>query len=152
MTTPTPPAVKTATLTHDGEAVSLPLVTGSEGETAVEIKNLRKESGLITLDPGYGNTGSCTSAITFIDGEKGILRYRGYPIEEIAQRARFTEICYLLIYGTRPTDTELADFRAQLIRIGQVGAGPDGHHVVVVPQLLASAREPQVAVEGGTDG
>ena len=101
----------TAKLTYEGKEYEFPVVEGSEGERAIDIGKLRKDTGLVTLDPGYGNTGSCESAITFIDGEKGILRYRGYPIEEIAERARFTEVCYLLIYGKRPDADELADFR-----------------------------------------
>src|SRR5687768_14764537 len=81
---------RSATLTLDGAAYDLPLVVGTEGETGIDITQLRSRTGAITLDPGYGSTGACESAITFIDGEKGILRYRGYPIEEIAGRAQFT--------------------------------------------------------------
>ena len=73
-----------ARIEFDGKTVSLPVVEGTEGERAIDIEKLRAQTGLITLDPGYGNTGACTSAITFIDGEKGILRYRGYPIEDQA--------------------------------------------------------------------
>jgi citrate synthase len=100
-----------AKLIFEGKEYELPVVEGSEGEKAIVIGDLRKNTGLITLDPAYGNTGSCQSAITFIDGEKGILRYRGYPIEQVAERARFTEVCYLLIYGKRPTVEELKSFR-----------------------------------------
>ena len=95
-----------AILTYDGKEYRLPVVTGSEGERGIEIATLRGESGAITLDPGYVNTGSCESAITFIDGEKGILRYRGYPIEELAERSSFLEVAYLLIYGELPTAEE----------------------------------------------
>ena len=95
----------------DGGEFELPVVTGSENEVGIDITALRSQSGVITLDPGYGNTGSCESAITFIDGEKGILRYRGYPIEEIAEEARFTEVCYLLIYGELPDLDQLEKFR-----------------------------------------
>jgi citrate synthase len=105
-----------AKLIYEGKETELPVIVGSEGEAGVDIGSLRSNTGLITLDPGYGNTGSCTSAITFIDGEQGILRYRGYPIEEIATRARFTEVCYLLIYGNRPSRGQLADFRNQITR------------------------------------
>jgi len=108
--------MRTAKLTLDSREYELPVVEGSEGETAVDIRKLRAESGLITLDTGYGNTGSCTSAITFIDGEKGILRYRGYPIEEIAERTRFPEVCYLLIYGDLPSTEERKSFSEQLTR------------------------------------
>ena len=98
----------TATLTIDGKAYSLPITTGSEGERGLGITQLRKESGCITLDPGYVNTGSCQSAVTFLDGEKGILRYRGYPIEQLAEQSSFLEVAYLLIYGELPTADELA--------------------------------------------
>ena len=84
------------------QQLELPIVLGSEGEKAIDIRKLRSETGYITLDSGYGNTGSCLSGITFIDGEKGILRYRGYPIEELAQKRSFLEVAYLLIYGELP--------------------------------------------------
>jgi len=103
-----------ANLTFEDKKIELPVVVGSEGEEAFDISRLRSDSGIITLDPGYANTGSCTSDITFIDGEKGILRYRGYPIEQIAAQAEFTEVCYLLIFGHLPTREELAAFRQRL--------------------------------------
>jgi citrate synthase len=106
----------TAKLVLDGKEHELPIVVGTEGEIGVDVTQLRAKSGAITLDQGYGNTGACESAITFIDGEKGILRYRGYPIEEIAGRAEFVEICYLLIYGHLPGREELAVFSQQLTR------------------------------------
>ena len=93
---------RTATLTFGGRTVELPVVEGSEGELAVDISQLRAETGLITLDPGFGNTGACESAITFIDGEKGILRYRGIPIEQLAEHSTFVEAAWLLIYGRLP--------------------------------------------------
>ncbi len=96
-----------AILTHNGREYRLPVATGSEGEQGIDITALRKQSGAITLDPGYVNTGACKSAITFLDGEKGILRYRGYPIEELAERSTFLEVAYLLIYGELPTAVEL---------------------------------------------
>src|SRR5215212_303764 len=86
-----------ARLTLDGKELELPVVVGSEGEIGLDITQLRAKSGAITLDQGYGNTGACESSITFIDGEQGILRYRGYPIEELAGQARFSEVGYLLI-------------------------------------------------------
>jgi len=98
----------------DGQEFEQPTVVGSEGEKAIDITRLRAETATITLDPGYGNTGACRSAITFIDGERGILRYRGYPIEELARGARFTEVCFLLIYGHLPTRAELDEFRENL--------------------------------------
>jgi citrate synthase len=92
----------------------LPVVEGSEGELAVDISHLRARSGLITLDPGLGNTGACTSDITFIDGEKGILRYRGIPIEELAERSSFSETACLLIQGRLPNKQEFEKFSARL--------------------------------------
>jgi citrate synthase len=103
-----------AKLTLKGKEYSLPVFEGTECETAVDISQLRAQSGAITLDSGYGNTGSCKSAITFIDGEKGILHYRGYPIEDLAKQSNFVEVSYLLIYGKLPSKTELADFQKQL--------------------------------------
>ena len=84
------------------------------GEKAIDISKLRGATGLVTLDSGYGNTGSCTSEITFIDGEEGVLMYRGYPIEQLAEKADFVEVCYLLIYGHLPSVEELTDFRNSL--------------------------------------
>jgi citrate synthase len=89
-----------------GKKLQLPVYTGSEGEKAVDIQALRKETGYITLDPGYGNTGACVSSITFLDGELGILRHRGYPIEELAENCNFTDLAYLLLYGDLPTDSQ----------------------------------------------
>src|SRR5689334_21848163 len=110
------PTTAGATITFDGKAVSLPIVRGSEGETAVDIQALRNQTGLITLDPGYGNTGACRSAITFIDGEKGILRYRGYPIEELAEKSSFLEVSWLLLYGELPTRAQLDAFTGDVRR------------------------------------
>lgn len=91
----------------DGKKYEFPIITGSEGEKAIDIADLRRQTGLITLDPGFVNTGSCTSAITFIDGERGILRYRGIPIEQLAKYSSFRETVYLLINGVLPTRQEL---------------------------------------------
>jgi len=99
-----------AKLELEGKTYELPVVVGSEGEKAINISALRSNSGYITLDEGYGNTGSCISNITFIDGEKGILRYRGIPIEELAESSTFIEAAYLLIWGKLPTSQELSDF------------------------------------------
>jgi citrate synthase len=104
----------TARLTLDGKTFELPVVEGSEGERAIDISNLRKETGLITLDLGYANTGSCESSITFMDGEKGILRYRGIPIEQLAKYSSFRETAYLLINGELPTREELDRFSEML--------------------------------------
>jgi citrate synthase len=94
--------------------VTLPVVRGTEDEVAVDIEKLRAATGMITLDPGYGNTGACKSAITFIDGEKGILRYRGYDIAELAERCSFVEVAYLLIQGELPTGPQLDAFRRSI--------------------------------------
>jgi citrate synthase len=101
---------ETAQLQVGDKTIELPIVVGSEGERGIDISKLRKETGLITLDPGYVNTGSCQSAITFIDGDKGILRYRGISIEDLAANCTFLEVAYLLIYGSLPTATELQSF------------------------------------------
>jgi citrate synthase len=112
---PTPAeASGTAKLTLDGKEIELPVVIGTEGEKGIDISALRAQTGAITIDPGYGNTGACESSITFIDGEAGILRYRGYPIEDLAGKARFTEICYLLISGRLPSAEELERFETRL--------------------------------------
>ena len=104
----------TARLILNGNEYEFPVIEGSEGETAIDFTKLRAQTGAITLDPGYGNTGACLSGITFIDGEQGILRYRGYPIEQLADHSSFVEVCYLLIYGNLPTEAELADFKHKL--------------------------------------
>jgi hypothetical protein len=106
--------MSSAKLGLDGNEYELPVTVGSEEEVGVDISAMRKQSRAITYDPGYGNTGSCKSAVTFIDGEKGILRYRGYPIEELAGRCRFTEVIYLLLYGELPRPEQYADFREKL--------------------------------------
>ena len=99
---------KTATIELDGKKYDFPVVVGTENEVAIEIKSWRGDTGgLITLDPGYKNTGSCKSAITFLNGEEGILRYRGYSIEELADKASFLEVAYLLIFGELPTQDQL---------------------------------------------
>jgi citrate synthase len=104
----------TARLEIEGRSVELPVVVGSEGERGIDIAKLRSQTGAITLDEGFVNTGSTTSAITFLDGEKGILRYRGYPIEELAEKCDFVEVAYLLIYGELPTTDQLNAFRVSL--------------------------------------
>jgi citrate synthase len=115
MTVHTLEAQATARLELDGKSATMPVLVGTENETAVDIEKLRSGTGAITLDPGFGNTGSCKSAITFIDGEKGILRYRGYPIEELAERSTFLEVAWLLIHGELPTAKELAAFRDEVV-------------------------------------
>ncbi|TCK68603.1 citrate synthase [Winogradskyella wandonensis] len=104
-----------AILEIDGEKYEFPLVRGTENEVAIDVKALRgATNGVITLDPGYKNTGSCQSAITFLDGEKGILRYRGYAIEELAEKADFLEVAYLLIFGELPNKEQLEKFHADI--------------------------------------
>src|SRR5688572_15613426 len=101
---------KTAELIIDGKSYKLPIVEGSEGEVAIDISNLLEEAKVITLDLGYKNTGATKSAITFLDGDKGILRYRGYPIEELADKSNFLEVAYLLIFGELPTKAQYDKF------------------------------------------
>jgi citrate synthase len=102
------------TLTYGDKSYRLPVISGTEGEKAIDITSLRKETGFITMDPGFANTGSCTSAITFMDGEKGILRYRGIPVEQLAEHSTFKETAYLLINGRLPTQNELTRFSVML--------------------------------------
>ncbi len=99
-----------ATLEYNGKKYEFPVIKGSEDELAIDIKTLRPTTGMITIDPGYKNTGSCESAITFLNGEKGMLRYRGYSIEELAEKADFLEVAYLLIFGELPSKEELETF------------------------------------------
>ena len=106
--------MSSATIKTEDFEIELPIVEGSENEKAIDITSLRASTGYITLDPGYGNTGSCNSSITFIDGEKGILRYRGYSIEELAKNANFLEVAFLLIFGELPTKKELEKLVADI--------------------------------------
>jgi len=105
---------KTAILEFDGKKYELPVIVGSENEAAIDIEKLRALTGAITLDPGYKNSGSCKSDITFLDGEEGILRYRGYSIEDLADKADFLEVAYLVIFGELPTKVELAQFETDI--------------------------------------
>jgi citrate synthase len=105
-----------ATLSYGGKDLDLKLVPATEGASGVEIGKLLSTTGIVTLDPGYTNTGSTTSAITYIDGDAGILRYRGYPIDQLAEKSSFLEVSYLLIHGELPTATELAEFQARISR------------------------------------
>ena len=109
-----------ATLEYQGNSYEFPVIEGSENELAIDIKTLRAQSGMITIDPGYKNTGSCESGITFLDGEKGILRYRGYTIEELAEKSSFLEVAYLLIFGELPTKRELEKFHADIVNESMV--------------------------------
>lgn len=136
-----------AKLILQGKEYELPVVIGSEGELGLDIQNLRAQTGAITLDPGYANTGSCQSAITFIDGEKGILRYRGYDIEDLAANCRFTEVAYLLIYGHLPNTKELAEWRHMMTYHTLIhedmkkffeGFPPTAHPMAILSAMVAS--------------
>jgi citrate synthase len=104
------------TISYGGKSVDLPIVTGTENEKGIEIAKLRQALGVITMDPGFMNTGSCQSSITFIDGDLGILRYRGYPIEELAEKSTFLEVAYLLMHGELPSKDQLKDFTSHITR------------------------------------
>lgn len=103
-----------AKILYNGNTYELPVITGSEGEKGIDITQLRNKTGLITLDPGFANTGSCQSAITFMDGEEGVLRYWGIPVEDLAEHSTFREVAYLLIHGELPTRSELTRFSVLL--------------------------------------
>jgi citrate synthase len=134
-------------LTFEGRSFELPVVRGTEGEIAVDVSGLRGQSGLITLDQGYANTGSCYSAITFVDGEKGILRYRGYPIEELAKFSSFVETAMLLVFDELPTAEERAAFRTMLGEQALLhedlmhyfeGFPPNGHPMAILSAVINS--------------
>src|SRR6266404_6961224 len=137
-----------AKLEIGGKIYQLPIVVGTEDEHAVDISKLRQESGCITLDDGYSNTGSCSSAITFIDGEKGVLRYRGIPIEELAEKSTFIETAYLLIYGHLPTSQELRRFSELLTQNEMLhedmkfhfeGFPPNAHPMAILSSMINAA-------------
>jgi citrate synthase len=136
-----------AILEYEGKKYEFPVVKGTENELAIDIKTLRSSTGMITLDPGYKNTGSCESAITYLDGEKGILRYRGYNIEELAEKADFLETAYLLIFGELPNKEELAQFHNDIKQESHVDeemkkildAFPKSAHPMGVLSSLTSA-------------
>lgn len=107
---------ETASISINGKTHEFPIITGTEDEKAIDISKLRGQTGTITLDPGFKNTGATQSAVTFLDGEKGILRYRGYPIEQLAENSTFLEVAYLLIYGELPSVTTLEEFRKKIDR------------------------------------
>ena len=113
---PSASSSKTAKLILDGKEMELPVVEGTEGERAIDISALLRETHLITLDDGFVNTGQTLSKITFLNGDDGILRYRGYPIEQLAQECDFLECCYLLIYGELPNEEELGAFTDSIRR------------------------------------
>ena len=138
---------KTAKLILDDKETELPITIGSEGEVGLGISQLRAQTGAITLDPSFASTGACESAITYIDGEKGILRYRGYDIEDLAEHASFPEVCHLLIYGRLPTRPEREEFRTRLTRHSMVhedmklmfqGFPQSAHPMVILSAMIAS--------------
>ena len=118
--------MKKAELHYNGKIYDLPLIEGSENETAIDISNLRKEAGVITLDRGFKNTGSTKSAITFLNGEEGILRYRGYSIEELAEQSTFLEVAFLLIY------VELLCIQIS----SEIGSLTSLHNIMIYTRLL----------------
>lgn len=137
-----------AELSWDGHQAKLPLVEGTVGEKAIDISKLRDQTGLITVDVGYGNTGSCLSAITFIDGDQGILRYRGIPIEELAEHSTFVETAYLLIYGKLPTPAGLKCFSDLLTKHELIhedmkfhfeGYPPNAHPMAILSSMINAA-------------
>jgi citrate synthase len=137
-----------AELGWNGQKTMLPMIEGTAGERAIDISKLRDQTGLITLDVGYGNTGSCQSAITFIDGEKGILRYRGIPIEELAEKSTFVETAFLIIYGKLPTEAELRRFSDLLtthellhedMKFHFEGFPPNAHPMAMLSSMINAA-------------
>lgn len=131
----------------EGKELTYPVLTGTENEKAIDLRKLRSDTGYITFDEGYGNTGSCKSDITFIDGEKGILRYRGIPIEQLAEKSTFLCCAYLIIYGELPTRTQLDDFRGKVAGAAQLhedfrhhfeGFPSKAHPMAVLSSMLNS--------------
>ena len=116
---------ETAKISIEGKEFELPVITGSEGEKAIDISKLRSMSGYITIDPGFKNTGATTSGITFLDGEKGVLRHRGYAIEDLAEKCSFLEVSYLLLHGELPNATELKTFEDNITEHTLVNEGLD---------------------------
>ena len=139
--------IETAKLTFQDKEISLPILVGTECEVGIDITQLRNKTGAITSDSGYGNTGSCFSSITFIDGEKGILQYRGYPIEELAQNSNFVEVSFLLIYGHLPNKKELENFHYELTHHSLIhedmkkffeGFPPTAHPMGILSAMVSS--------------
>ncbi len=139
--------MKKAKLLFDDRSYELPMVEGTMGDRGLDISTLRTETGVITLDPGLANTGSCTSSITYIDGEKGILLYRGYPIEELAEHSNFVEVSYLLIHGHLPSKSEYDQFQHDLVYHSLIhedmkkffeGYPPSAHPMAILSAMIAS--------------
>ncbi|MGH7969408.1 MAG: citrate/2-methylcitrate synthase, partial [Limisphaerales bacterium] len=146
----------------NGKTCKLAVIEGTEQERAIDIGNLRSDTGLITLDDGYANTGSCQSKITFIDGEKGILRYRGIPIEELAEKSTFIEVAHLIIMGRLPTHNELRRF-SDLLTTNELlneamkhhfeGFPAHAHPMAILSSMINAAGcfYPELLHEGGRD-
>ena len=134
---------RTAKLVIDDKTYEYPIVEGTEGELGIDISKLRSDTGMITLDPAYGNTGACKSNITYIDGDKGILRYRGIPIEQFAQNPDFVEVAWLIIFGRLPKKEELTRFRYRLTANAHLHEGMKHHYegfpVNAPPMAITSA-------------
>jgi citrate synthase len=150
---------ETVELNIEGESLKLDVIEGTEGEKAFDIQSLRKNTKYITLDPGYGNTGACRSGITFLNGEKGILRHRGYAIEDLAEHASYTGVAYLLMYGELPTEEEHAVFDG-LIResyhledeiVKVIDAFPAGAHPMAYLSAGLSAMQGVFPIFGGEE-
>src|SRR5580765_6101166 len=153
---------KIAEINFNGKSCKLPIVEGTEQERAIDISSLRNKTGFITLDDGYANTGSCQSRITFIDGEAGILRYRGIPIEELAEKSTFIEVAHLIILGRLPTSAELRRF-SDLLTENELlneamkhhfeGFPPNAHPMAILSSMInaASCFYPELLHEGGRD-
>ena len=107
---------KTATLSFDGKTIELPMFTPTAGPDVIDIRKLYGQAGVFTYDPGFTSTASCDSTITYIDGDEGILLHRGYPIDQLASKSHFLEVCYLLLYGELPSSAELEDFETRVTR------------------------------------
>jgi len=131
----------------DGQTMDLPVLTGSENEKGIDISGLRKQTGYITLDPGFVNTGSCESSITFLDGEKGVLQFRGYPIEELAEESTFIEVAYLLINGELPKKDQLENFTNRISLHSMIhedmrhffeGFSQNSHPMVILSAMISS--------------
>src|SRR4030067_2431404 len=137
--------MKKVQLSIENKTYDLPVVEGTEGEKAIDIPELRKKTAYITLDAGYQNTGSCLSAITYIDGDKGILRYRGFPIEDLAEESTFTETAHLLVYGHLPNDSEKKLFSLRLTENSMIheemlrffdGFPPTAHPMAILSTMV----------------
>ena len=141
----------------DGKSLELPVLTGTKNEKAIDISNLRKKTGYITLDPGFVNTGSCESAITFLDGEQGVLQFRGYPIEQLAAKSTFMEVAYLLIHGELPNKLQLESFADRVSWHAMIhedmrhffdGFSQNAHPMVILSSMVSSLSAYYVEASG----